>query len=140
MNLAHGIVRATRDYEVSFASRVRVVRADLRAKHRLVEENVFVSVRNVLSLGAIVPRAAAQTRWRAKGLGIGDLHVENYGKRPRNCREGRARRKTLLFMGPDAPEEQKRSFANVFTRASAFFLVTSRRICRSTSVERNLKK
>ena len=55
MNLAHGIVRATRDYEVSFASRVRVVRADLRAKHRLVEENVFVSVRNVLSLGAIVP-------------------------------------------------------------------------------------
>ena len=66
MNSAHGIVRATRDYEVSFASRVRVVRADLRAKHRLVEENAFVSVRNVLSLGAIVHSLARQRfgHWR----------------------------------------------------------------------------
>ena len=64
----------------------------------------------------------------------------NGKERPRNCRAGRARRERLLFIGPDAPEEQRRSFANVFTRASAFFLITSRRIFRSTSVERNLKK
>jgi hypothetical protein len=43
--------------------------------------------------------------------------------------------KPITMTGSRAPEEQSRSFANVFTRASAFFLVTSRRISRSTTVE-----
>jgi uncharacterized protein (DUF2252 family) len=70
MNWAHSIGRATRDYEAWLASRVRVVKADLRAKHRLMTEDAFfVSVRHVLSLDAVVPRAVPETRRRAKGFG-----------------------------------------------------------------------
>ena len=70
MNSAHGIVRATRDYEVWLASRVRVVRADLRAKHRLMAEDGFSFLCATFYRWAlIVPRAVSQTGWRAKGFG-----------------------------------------------------------------------
>jgi hypothetical protein len=39
MNSADSIVRATRDYEAWLASQIRVVRADLRAKHKLMAED-----------------------------------------------------------------------------------------------------
>lgn len=41
MNSANSIVHATRDYETWLAKQVRIIRADLRAKHRLMMEDGF---------------------------------------------------------------------------------------------------
>src|SRR5262249_14072262 len=51
----------------------------------------------------------------------------------------RGARDAIVYGSPHAPEEHRRSLAKVFTRASAFFLVTSRRISRSTPVERKIR-
>ena len=80
VNSAHRIVRATRDYEAWLASQVRLVRADLRAKHRLMAEDGFSFLcatfyRWAQLFPALCPKLASAP----KVLGVGDLHVENYG-------------------------------------------------------------
>jgi uncharacterized protein (DUF2252 family) len=80
MNSAHGIVRATRDYEAWLASRVRVVKADLRAKHRRMEEDGFSFLCATFYRWAhLFPAFCPKLAGAPKVLGIGDLHVENYG-------------------------------------------------------------
>jgi uncharacterized protein (DUF2252 family) len=80
MNSVQSIVRATRDYEAWLARQVRVVRVDLRAKHRLMAEDGFSFLRATFYrwsqlLPALCPKLASAP----KVLGVGDLRVENYG-------------------------------------------------------------
>src|SRR5262249_11199166 len=80
MNSAHSIVRATRDYEAWLASQVRVVRGDLRAKHRLMAEDGFSFLCATFYRWAqLFPTLCPKLAGAPKVLGVGDLHVENYG-------------------------------------------------------------
>ena len=74
------IVRATRDYEAWVASQVRVVRADLRAKHKLMTEDGFLFLHATFYRWAqLFPALCPKLADAPKVLGVGDLHVENYG-------------------------------------------------------------
>jgi len=74
------IVTATQEYEAWLASRIAIVRADLREKHERMSESPFVFLRATFywwiqrwqSLGR--PLADAP-----RSLAVGDLHVENFG-------------------------------------------------------------
>ena len=80
MNSAHTIVRVTRDYEARLASQVRVVRTDLRAKHKLMAEDGFSFLRATFYRWAqLFPALCPKLARAPKVLGVGDLHVENYG-------------------------------------------------------------
>jgi len=80
MNVTHGILRATGDYEAWLASQVRVIKSDLRAKHKSMAEDGFSFLRATFYrwaqlFSALCPKLGAAP----KVLGVGDLHVENYG-------------------------------------------------------------
>src|SRR5882724_8023895 len=80
MNSAHSIVHATRDFETCLASQVRVVRADLQAKHKLMAEDGFSFLRATFYRWAqLFPALCPKLARAPKVLGVGDLHVENYG-------------------------------------------------------------
>jgi len=80
MNSAHSIVRATRDFEAWLASQVRVVKADLQAKHKLMAEDGFSFLRATFYRWAqLFPTLCSKLVRTPKVLGVGDLHVENYG-------------------------------------------------------------
>src|SRR5436190_12540741 len=83
MNSAHSIVRATRDYEAWLASQVRVVRPGLQAKHKLMAEDGFSFLRATFYRWAqLFPALFPKLARAPKVLGVGDLHVENYGSWP----------------------------------------------------------
>jgi len=74
------IVGATQQYETWLASRIAVVRSDLREKHERMRESPFVFLRATFYWWI--------QRWQALGgsvadaprsLAVGDLHVENFG-------------------------------------------------------------
>ena len=80
MNSAHSIVSATRDYEAWLARQVQVVRADLLAKHKLMAEGGFSFLRATFYRWAqLFPVLCPKLAGARKVLGVGDLHVENYG-------------------------------------------------------------
>jgi len=80
MNSAHSIVRATRDYEAWLVSQVRVVRPGLQAKHKLMAEDGFSFLRATFYRWAqLFPALFPKLARAPKVLGVGDLHVENYG-------------------------------------------------------------
>src|SRR5206468_11288867 len=80
MNSAHSIVRATRDYQAWLASQVRVVRPGLQAKHKLMAEDGFSFLRATFYRWAQLFPALFPNLARApKDLGVGALHVDNYG-------------------------------------------------------------
>jgi len=80
MTSPHSIRRATRDYEAWLASHVRVVRADLRDKHKLMAEDGFSFLRATFYRWAqLFPALCPKVGNAPKVLGVGDLHVENYG-------------------------------------------------------------
>jgi hypothetical protein len=80
MNSRHNIVRATRDYEVWLASQVQVVRADLQVKHKSMAEDGFSFLRATFYRWAqLFPALCPKLADAPKVLGVGDLHVENYG-------------------------------------------------------------
>jgi uncharacterized protein (DUF2252 family) len=80
MNSIQGIVRATRDYEIWLANQVPIVRADLHAKHRLMAEDAFSFLRATFYRWAqLFPTLCPKLARAPKVLGVGDLHVENYG-------------------------------------------------------------
>src|SRR5215831_16551597 len=80
MNSARSIVRATRDYEAWLASHVRVVRADLQAKHTLMAGGGFSFLRATFyRWGQLFPALCPKLASAPKALAVGDLHVENYG-------------------------------------------------------------
>jgi uncharacterized protein (DUF2252 family) len=80
MNSARSIVRATRDYEAWLAGEVRVVRADLQTKHKLMATDGFSFLRATFYRWAqLFPVLCPKLAGAPKVLGVGDLHVENYG-------------------------------------------------------------
>jgi hypothetical protein len=74
------IIAATRAYETWLASRIPVVRADLRLKHERMRESPFVFLRGTfyrwIERWPTLCRASASA---PRGLAVGDLHVENFG-------------------------------------------------------------
>lgn len=74
------IIEATRSYESWMARHTDVVRPDLRQKHELMGESAFVFLRGTfyrwLQLWPTVCSALADA---PPVLGVGDLHVENFG-------------------------------------------------------------
>jgi hypothetical protein len=74
------IVEATRSYERWLGSKTRVVRPDLRLKHKVLAEGPFPFLRGTfyrwLQRWPKVCRAAADA---PRVLAVGDLHVENFG-------------------------------------------------------------
>jgi uncharacterized protein (DUF2252 family) len=80
MNSAHSIIRTTRDYEAGLTSQVRIVRADLQAKHKFMAEDGFSFLRATFYRWAqLFPALCPKLARAPKVLGVGDLHVENYG-------------------------------------------------------------
>jgi uncharacterized protein (DUF2252 family) len=80
MNSSHSIIRATRDYEAWLASEVQVVKADLQAKHKLMAEDGFSFLRATFYRWAqLFPALCPKLARAPKVLGVGDLHLENYG-------------------------------------------------------------
>lgn len=80
MNSEHSIVKATRDYEAWLASQVQIVRADLRAKHKLMAEDGFSFLRATFYRWTeLFPALCPELARAPTVLGVGDLHVENYG-------------------------------------------------------------
>jgi uncharacterized protein (DUF2252 family) len=80
MNAPQDILRATREYEAWLASQVQIVRVDLQAKHRLMAEDSFSFLRATFYRWAqLFPTLCPKSAAAPTVLGIGDLHVENYG-------------------------------------------------------------
>jgi uncharacterized protein (DUF2252 family) len=80
MNSAPSIGRATREYEAWLASNARLDRADLRDKHKLMAEDGFSFLRATFYRWAqLFPALCPKLAGVPKILGVGDLHVENYG-------------------------------------------------------------
>src|SRR5215468_7250058 len=80
MNSVRSFSRSTRDYEAWLASQVHVIRSDLQAKHKSMAEDGFSFLRATFYrwaqlFSALCPKLAGAR----KVLGVGDLHVENYG-------------------------------------------------------------
>lgn len=78
--MPHDVVRATRDYDAWVARHTRVVRGDLREKHRRMAEDPFVFLRAtfyrwVERWARLVPDVARAPIVAA----VGDLHMENFG-------------------------------------------------------------
>lgn len=74
------IFNATSQYESWHASQARVVPADLEARHKLMASDAFSFLRATFYRWAqIFPVVCPQLARAPKVLGVGDLHVENYG-------------------------------------------------------------
>ena len=74
------IVTATRKYETWLEQRIPLIAADVEQKHASMAENPFPFLRATFYRWAQVwPRLAAKTAKAPQVLGVGDLHVENFG-------------------------------------------------------------
>src|ERR1700732_1816978 len=74
------IVKATRQYEEWLRTRTQVVESDLQLKHSLMAKSPFPFLRAtfyrwIQIWSEVLPELAAAPRV----LGVGDLHVENFG-------------------------------------------------------------
>jgi hypothetical protein len=75
-----GILEATAAYERWLASRLPLVRPDLRAKHEAMAEGVFPFLRATFYRWAQVwPDVCRELAGAPRVLAVGDLHVENFG-------------------------------------------------------------
>ncbi len=71
---------ATRQYESWLAKHLQLIPADLRAKHKAMAEGVFPFLRATFYRWAQIWRQECPDLAAApEVLGIGDLHVENFG-------------------------------------------------------------
>lgn len=78
--MMNSTVLATRRYEAWLANQVRVFRTDLKAKHKLMAEDGFSFLRATFYRWAqLFPALCPKLARAPKVLGVGDLHVENYG-------------------------------------------------------------
>ena len=74
------IVEATRQYETWLGMQIPLIPADLRRKHVAMAANLFAFFRATFYRWVHVwPEAAAETAAAPDVLGVGDLHVENFG-------------------------------------------------------------
>ncbi|PYT11941.1 MAG: hypothetical protein DMG59_24980 [Acidobacteria bacterium] len=73
------IVKATEKYEAWLAGRIPLIRADLERKHAMMRDAPFSFLRATFYRWAqIWPQVCARTN-APEVLGVGDLHVENFG-------------------------------------------------------------
>src|SRR2546426_8632632 len=80
MNSSQNVISATRAYELWLATQVDVVRPDLQAKHKSMAEDGFSFLRATFYRWAqLFPALFPKLARAPKVLGVGDLHVENYG-------------------------------------------------------------
>lgn len=74
------IVKATTRYEDWLRSQTTVVESDLRLKHQKMAESVFPFLRATFYRWAqIWPEVCSDLAEAPKILGVGDLHIENFG-------------------------------------------------------------
>jgi hypothetical protein len=74
------IIEATRSYETWLSAQTRLIKPDLRLKHEGMRLDPFVFLRATYYRWAQVwPKACKELAADATVLGIGDLHVENFG-------------------------------------------------------------
>jgi hypothetical protein len=74
------IVKSTEKYEAWLGERIPLIRADVQRKHALMAENPFPFLRATFYRWAQTwPRISPETAKAPDVLGIGDLHVENFG-------------------------------------------------------------
>jgi Uncharacterized protein conserved in bacteria (DUF2252) len=74
------IQQATQEYEAWLASHVRVLKADLAAKHKLMAHDPFSFLRATFYRWMqMFPQLCPELANAPTVLSVGDLHVENYG-------------------------------------------------------------
>src|SRR5579862_6418962 len=74
------IAKATEKYEAWLGERIPLIRADLEQKHRLMAEAPFPFFRATYYRWAQTwPEISPDSATAIQALGIGDLHVENFG-------------------------------------------------------------
>jgi Uncharacterized protein conserved in bacteria (DUF2252) len=72
--------QATREYETWLAGHVRIIRADLTAKHELMAGDPFSFLRATFYRWMqLFPQLCPKLADTPRVLAVGDLHVENYG-------------------------------------------------------------
>ncbi len=73
-------VRATSDYESWLGRRLKLIPADVKAKHDAMREDLFPFFRATFYRWAQVwPGLCEELQRAPKALSVGDLHVENFG-------------------------------------------------------------
>ena len=73
-------IHATQKYEAWLGERIPLIRADLDRKHELMREGPFPFMRATFYRWAQTwPEVCANTANAPEVLGVGDLHVENFG-------------------------------------------------------------
>jgi hypothetical protein len=74
------IVQATRKYETWLGSQIRVLKVDLAVKHERMAEDAFCFLRATFYRWMqLFPEQCGDCIQAVSVLGVGDLHVENYG-------------------------------------------------------------
>lgn len=74
------VIKATQKYENWLGERIPLIRADLDRKHALMAESPFPFLRATFYRWAQVwPQRCPETVDAPEVLGVGDLHVENFG-------------------------------------------------------------
>ena len=72
--------KSTSAYEAWLSQQLEIVPDDLAAKHKTMREACFPLLsRDLLPLGAVIPRGLRRMREAPQVLAVGDLHVENFG-------------------------------------------------------------
>ena len=74
------ILQSTEKYEAWLGERIPLIRADLDRKHALMAEAPFPFLRATFYRWSQVwPQVSPETAEAPEVLGVGDLHVENFG-------------------------------------------------------------
>src|SRR5215470_16267873 len=74
------IVKATRNFEEWLSRHIHIVAADLKLKHKRMAESPFPFMRATFYRWLQVwPEACPELARAPQILGVGDLHVENFG-------------------------------------------------------------
>jgi hypothetical protein len=112
------IEQATRAYEAWLRSQIEVVDRDLQEKHRLMADQPFSHLRATFyRWAALFPAHCPALADTQQVLGVGDLHVENFG----TWRDGEGR---LVWGVNDLDEACPVPFANDLVRLAASALMT----------------
>lgn len=74
------IKAATRKYEAWLGEQMPLIRADVEKKHQAMSEDVFLFLRGTFyRWSQTFPKACEDLMQATEVLGVGDLHVENFG-------------------------------------------------------------
>jgi Uncharacterized protein conserved in bacteria (DUF2252) len=118
------IQKATREYEAWLAARIPLIQADLDFKHQRMNEGAFPFLRATFYRWVQVwPQVCPELAEAPVVLGVGDLHVENFG----TWRDSEGR---LIWGVNDFDEACRLPYANDLVRlaASAALAVQAKRL------------